>query len=145
MDNAFTYLETTTLETEAAYPYKAVQGACKYNSTLGLTSTTTYTDVSSDETVIASVLAEVGPLAVAINASHLQFYTGGISDPTFCNPKGLDHGVLIVGYGTSSNGTPYWTVKNSWGTSWGEKGYFRIVRGKGKCGINTAVSYPTLA
>ena len=71
MDNAFTYLETATLETEAAYPYTAVTGTCKYNASLGLTSTTKYTDVSTDETVIASVLAEVGPLSIAINATPL--------------------------------------------------------------------------
>jgi len=48
----------------------------------------------------------VGPLSVALNASSLQFYKSGIYNPwdIFCNPKDLDHAVLLVGYG-SQNGT----------------------------------------
>ena len=57
--------------------------------------------------------------------------------PTDSSPDNLDHAVLLVGYGVDS--VPYWTVKNSWGEDWGEGGYFRIVRGTGACGLNTAV------
>jgi hypothetical protein len=60
----------------------------------------------------------------------MQFYSSGVSNPLFCDAKKLDHGVLIAGYGVA-NGTPYWKIKNSWGTTWGEQGYYRIIKGKG--------------
>ena len=47
----------------------------------------------------------------------------------------MDHAVLVVGYGTDG-GKDYWTIKNSWGAKFGEDGYFRLIRGKGKCAVN---------
>jgi KDEL-tailed cysteine endopeptidase len=57
----------------------------------------------------------------------------------------LDHAVLAVGYGVE-NGTNYWLVKNSWGTSWGEAGYIKIaaVDGNGICGIQMGPLYPSV-
>ena len=75
----------------------------------------------------------------------LQFYSKGILNPlkSLCKPTKIDHGVLIVGYGIE-NDKKYWIVKNSWGNKWGEKGYFRILRGEGTCGINTYVVTSTI-
>ena len=95
-----------------------------------------------------------------LNGKGFQFYKSGVYNPSHCDPQALDHAVLLVGYGVdnatdsteATAGTapavepiPYWTVKNSWGESWGEDGYFRIVRGAGKCGINTAVTTGVVA
>jgi cathepsin F len=100
--------------------------------------------ISTNETQIAAQLVQRGPLSVLLDASGLQWYSGGIWNPSgwfACDSSGknLDHAVLITGYGTE-NGTDYWTVKNSWGASWGENGYFRIIRGEHKCGINAQVT-----
>lgn len=100
--------------------------------------------LDQDEKVIAATLATTGPLSAAVNASWFQFYSGGIMNPWLCNPKSLDHGITLVGYGTEGS-TDYWIIKNSWNSSWGEKGYCRLHRGSGKCGINTNVCTATLA
>jgi C1A family cysteine protease len=73
-----------------------------------------------------------------------QHYTSGVFDSDKCGTK-LDHAVLVAGYGTDSTGAPYWILKNSWGTTWGEKGYMQvqIVDGAGICGIQMGPLYPT--
>ncbi|XP_013393976.1 cathepsin L1 [Lingula anatina] len=103
--------------------------------------------IPENETIIAEALMSVGPLSIALNAEMLQFYHSGVFNPIFCSPENLDHAVLLVGFGTHKGWfetEDYWLVKNSWGPKWGEKGYFRILRGKGKCGVNTQVTTAVL-
>ena len=85
-----------------------------------------------------------GPVSVAINAGPIMSYKSGVFNDT-CEDY-LDHGVTVVGYGTDPNTTlDYWLVKNSWGTDWGDNGYFRIARGRNLCGISEYVSYPVVS
>ncbi|XP_033734372.1 putative cysteine proteinase CG12163 isoform X2 [Pecten maximus] len=127
------------LETEARYKYEGEDERCIFNRSDVKVTINSSVSISSDETEMAAWLAKNGPISIGINAFVMQFYMGGISHPWsfFCNPKELDHGVLIVGYGVDQNGTPYWVVKNSWGPDWGEKGYYLVYRGSGVCGLNT--------
>jgi len=142
MDNAFKYVEANGLCTEAAYPYTAKDGTCKAsscsvspNSKIG-----GYKDVTHTENALGAAV-DNQPVSIAIEAdqSGFQLYKSGV----FCGVCGtsLDHGVLAVGYGTDT--TDYWKVKNSWGTSWGEKGYIRVCRNKNECGLSNEPSYPT--
>lgn len=85
-----------------------------------------------------------GPLSVTIDASHIQFYLGGVL--TDCGSvQGTNHAVQLVGYGTDA-GKDYWLIRNSWGTHlWGEHGYFRIERNKNLCNIALyAPEYPVV-
>ena len=143
MKNAFIYLKDYTSGAVRAsdYPYTAVKNTCAASTMTAVTQVTGYTFAGTlDEDYIAQMLVNYGPLAVAINADNLQYYYGGILDLTAsqCNPYGLNHAVNLVGYG-EENGIKFWIVRNSWGTRWGEAGYFRIARGKGTCGINRYV------
>jgi C1A family cysteine protease len=147
MENAFAYLKTAGgLEKSSDYKYTARDGTCKFDkSKSAIQVTGSVFAKSQDEEEIKSFLYSTGPLAIAINAEPLQFYNGGIidADANECDPQSLDHGVTLVGYG-SENGQDYWIVRNSWGSGWGEEGYFRFARGKGTCGVNTYVISATL-
>jgi len=142
--NAFKYLKDNKLgeETEAAYPYTGSNGKCSAQSGQEKVFVSDFAVVDgTDEDQLAAALIEHGPLAIGINAGPMQWYMGGIADPFsfLCSPKALDHGVAIVGFGEEGS-KKYWIIKNSWGPHWGEKGYYRIIRGKGKCGLNTNVA-----
>lgn len=69
-----------------------------------------------------------------------MFYTNGIYQSYNCN-NGAGHEMLVVGYG-SEGSSDYWVVQNSWGASWGEKGYARITRGNNACGIESCAVFP---
>jgi cathepsin F len=141
--NAFeSVIEAGGIESEGDYPYQGVDGKCSFAKAKVAAQISNYTCLPTDEDQIAAYVAANGVVSIGLNAATLQFYMGGIADPFdfLCSPKRLDHGVAIVGYGTENN-KPYWIVRNSWGEGWGEKGYFRMIRGKGKCGLNTMVSH----
>jgi C1A family cysteine protease len=149
MDAAFKYVvKEGGLCSETEYPYTGTDGTCKATSCGTKYDTiSTYKDVTSDDDTALATAAASGCVSVAVEADQyaFQYYSSGVLTGT-CGTS-LDHGVLVVGYGTDGS-QEYWKVKNSWGSDWGEEGYILICRncdanGKdGECGINMEPSYP---
>lgn len=105
--------------------------ACDDGSEIKLVKATKFEDVCSGEESIMAAVTH-GPLQTGFTVySDFMYYESGIYHHTSGYVEG-GHAVTIVGYG-EENGTKYWNVRNSWNTTWGEDGYFRIVRGKNEC------------
>jgi len=133
------------VDSEASYPYT---GQCthkcqftkdgvaahldgyEYNS--GVNSEPQYKQLLMDSPLVVEVQADT---------DAFEFYSGGILDDPQCDGRQIDHTLLLVGYGTD-NGKDYWIARNSWGTTWGEDGYIRIVRDKNMCGIGYSLAKP---
>ena len=165
MTIAFEYLTETGLCSERDYPYQAKQNQeakCKPTRCKPVQDTMLagcYTVTPGDtESLVEAV--SLGPVSVAIEADSrsFQFYHRGVYHNSDCGTQ-LDHGVLVVGYGTDEySNLDYWIVKNSWGSGWGDEGYIRIARGHtftntsdpsihfphGVCGIEMSASYPNI-
>jgi C1A family cysteine protease len=155
MDNAFAWISKKGgLCSEKDYPYVSgttkETGTCQSGCALVKNSDiSTFVDVvpSSDEEMMKAL--SLNPVSIAIQADQREFqlYKSGVFTGA-CGTK-LDHGVLAVGYGYIE-GEDFYLVKNSWGTSWGDKGYIKLGRGEkynngdGQCGMLLQASYPVL-
>ena len=155
MDNAFTWIRKNGgLCSEQEYPYVSgttkTEGTCKTSCNINSNSkVVSFVDVppNSDDAMMNAVSKQ--PVSVAIEADQpaFQLYKSGVFTGS-CGTN-LDHGVLVVGYGTEGT-TDYYTVKNSWGQTWGVNGYIKLGRGSaynngaGQCGVLMEASYPVL-
>jgi len=149
MDSAFEFMITKQDgldDTESSYPYKGVDGSCSFKAgNAGPASVKSFTDITQgDENSLKDAVANVGPVSVAVDANTFwQLYGGGVFKPLFCNKDKLNHGVAAVGYGVAGS-DEYWIIKNSWGSTWGEKGYMRMRLGSNECGVANSAVYPNL-
>jgi histolysain len=142
----FRYIKLNGLMKESDYKYEAKElDSCKYDKSKVVVKISGQKTVpSGNEEELKKAVAE-GPVAVAIDASGVKFqlYNGGVYDNPSCSSTQLNHGVGAVGYG-NTNGQDYWIVRNSWGESWGDKGYILMSRNKNnQCGIASGACYPT--
>jgi len=98
-----------------------------------------------DEDGLKAALATHGPLSVCVNAGSWDFYSGGVLSGKCSGAwADLDHCVQLVGYDTTAS-KPYWKVRNSWGSSWGEKGFIRLPMGENACGIADEATFTTVS
>merc|ERR1711879_816007 len=96
-----------------------------------------------DLTALAAAL-ETSPLSVCVNAGVWNDYTGGVLTSAACGSMAADaqdHCVMAVGFNSTAS-TPYWIVRNSWATTWGEEGYIYLEMAKNTCGIADDATIP---
>ena len=147
--------------TEQAYPY--VSGTTQTNGPCQKTcsvvsgsdiSTTVSVSANSDSAMMTALAQQPVSVAIEADQSSFQLYKSGVFTGS-CGTN-LDHGVLLVGYGTM-NGLDYYIMKNSWGSSsWGDQGYMYMGKGNdpasgkpyngghGQCGVLMQGVYPVL-
>ena len=147
MDLAFEYMKNNSICNNISYPYTASDNMCQKDCN-GLFEIKDYVDINRNN--IKSLMKAVSktPVSVAIQANKrsFQLYQSGIYSDPDCGYN-LDHGVLLVGYGYDKlYDLDYWIIKNSWGKSWGENGYIRLLKddsdSRGQCGIAMMPSIP---
>ena len=139
MNNVFNYAKTYPIQLESSYKYTGRAGTCKYSSAAGKIKVAGIVNITpkSPSALMAAVAKTNVAIALCASSSSFMYYKSGILSSTSCGTC-LNHAVNVIGYGTS-NGTPFWLIRNSWGTSWGESGYMRILRkttsDAGICGL----------
>ncbi|EER07591.1 thiolproteinase SmTP1, putative [Perkinsus marinus ATCC 50983] len=134
---AYDYAKAQGMVKESSYPYKAKESACKTSITSNPEKQCLKKgDINQllpidrhDELKMMEALT-TGPVTASICATCPAFkaYKSGVLTAAACGKGDVDHTITMVGYGTASDGTPYWKIMNSWGKSWGMKGFALLQR-----------------
>mmetsp|Transcript_107500 Transcript_107500/g.131163 ORF Transcript_107500/g.131163 Transcript_107500/m.131163 type:complete len:427 (-) Transcript_107500:69-1349(-) len=133
----FEFVKNSTLTYEEVVGYKSYwgqTGACTdemkgHFSMYPVVSISGHvTNPTNDYEALVAALVTHGPQAISVDASHWSPYQSGIAN--FCDVDTnveINHAAVLMGYGVEDD-LKYWTVRNSWGTLWGEDGYIRLIR-----------------
>lgn len=120
---------------------------CEYDAWFSAASISGFVAVTPGDESLAGAVASQGPVSVSVNmqSANFRFYSDGVFSDANCSAVHPDHGMLVVGYGTTGGGQRYWTIKNSWGRSWGRDGYMWMSRdSKNTCGVSDNPVYPVV-
>jgi cathepsin B len=146
LPKAWDYLQETGIVSDKCFPYGAGNGkapTCSKQCADSETWASSKVKAKSSYAIngVPNMQKEImtnGPIQVAFKVyKSFMSYKTGVYSKHFWEllPEG-GHAVKIVGWGTEKN-VDYWLVANSWNTSWGEEGFFKIKRGSNQCGIET--------
>ncbi len=135
------------LESEARYPYRTYDHSHCYFAPPVAATIKDFVKVepSGDETALQHALRD-RPVSVNFDATHkdFNFYKSGVYSNPHCRHDAaqLDHEMLLVGYNiTADRVASFYIVKNSWGATWGYKGFIHVAVGSNMCGIATEPTY----
>ena len=149
--DAFAYIQQNGLTTYSSYRKARSSGpnSCQRNSSQPEVTIHSYHLLKPDDQEnLKAAVALIGPISVSIKVTEgFFFYKSGVFYDTLCQDDGEEpmHSVLLVGYGTDPNLGNFWKVQNTWGYSWGEKGYARMARSTIiDCAIASAAFYPVV-
>lgn len=138
---AFDYLTTNGLAELWSYGYlpntyqSGINNQC-LKSTPSVTATGYTLLPRNDYDAVMHVVANVGPVAVNVDASRWSYYESGVFSGCAQEDVNINHVVQTVGYGTDADHGDYWLVRNSWSAEYGEMGYIRVARSSGYCGMD---------
>ena len=138
MTSAVDYVKDNGLGVTSDYPYRAVDQACKpHSESQQRVSSSGYSLLNSYTVEDLAVAAVNQVISIAIEVQYdFQLYTSGVFHASASCGDYKNHGVAVVGYDFDAS-DPYFIVRNSWGTVWGDNGYIKIAKstGRGTCGI----------
>uniref|UniRef100_UPI00398EEC1B procathepsin L-like n=1 Tax=Pristiophorus japonicus TaxID=55135 RepID=UPI00398EEC1B len=144
--HAYKYIRDNGIEASSMYPYTAKKGDCSFTLADSVGSLIGYGELKrTTEAEIMKIVAKHGPISVSVFMSEafLQFTGTDIFDDPYCNQK-PNHVATLVGYVNKAT-EKYWIIKNSWGKSWGNDGFMKMIMGKNMCGITHLCHYPIVA
>jgi hypothetical protein len=148
---AFGYVQQQGgLESENNYPTTCCNegsgqvGQCAWNQNPAVVVTGASLGPSQSEDALAAAVVSQGPFSIIVDASGWQQYSGGSIFPSSGCGQNIDHAVAVVGFDKTGD-TPYWIVRNSWGTWWGDQGYMKLEYGQNACALLTEPSIAQVA